>query len=730
MVDIEVTTGGINIEVTVNTMQITVATEEKQILIQPANVFSSGINVLDSLTTVAKATSIIFVGAVVTDNLDGTATVTIGEESVQDIVGEMVSGNTETLISVTYDDTAGKLNFVVENDLSQYDNSTSGFLTSYTETDTLQSVTDRGATTTTSITANSYLAGSWLNVTQDLFRQNTNLTGSVVLRDVSDDLLDIGFDLKGYANLYIKDTTPDINTGILMGDLSPLGLNGDTVIVGVSDFSDLEDQVQANTIYNGDITGNVAGVLTTARRVDGTLFQTNITPAGFGVLNDAGTLFVVDATKISGLLPLEITSSITAESYVGGSWLSFEQSRARINTALTGAVVLQDTSADLLDLGFDLKGHATLYINTATSDINTGFLFGDLSPLGFSGDAMIIGSQDFSDAGDQGQAGIAIQNSFTDDDQFIELSARNKADSSSYKVKIESVSGVSFEDVNDTILQIQSLGVAIAKPVSITDTSAQLNLINNGAVLTSFQTTSAGYLKVLPSGARVTIGEDVGSQNNTLNVMGSTGSTLLRIQDTDTNGTVGLIFQNDSQRWDFKVAGNASDKFTIRDATGGIDKFNIDIGATGDISFVNFGSLGVGTTSPLDKLTVLSSTPGDGIALKLPNDTNYAARIRAYNGGGILQLYGASGNVQTSIGGANDADAYFNSGGSLIVGGDTPNASAKLQADSTTQGFLPPRMTTTQRDAISSPAAGLVIYNTTTAKLNVYTTAWETITSS
>lgn len=34
------------------------------------------------------------------------------EEEIQDIVGAMVSGNTETNISVTYDDTNGKLNFV------------------------------------------------------------------------------------------------------------------------------------------------------------------------------------------------------------------------------------------------------------------------------------------------------------------------------------------------------------------------------------------------------------------------------------------------------------------------------------------------------------------------------------------------------------------------------------------------------------------------------------------
>lgn len=72
---------------------------------------------------------------------------------------------------------------------------------------------------------------------------------------------------------------------------------------------------------------------------------------------------------------------------------------------------------------------------------------------------------------------------------------------------------------------------------------------------------------------------------------------------------------------------------------------------------------------------------------------------------------------------------YISSTGNIGVGTTTPVASAKVDVTSTTQGFLPPRMTTTQRDAISSPAAGLLIYNTTTNKLNVFTTVWEAVTS-
>jgi hypothetical protein len=42
-----------------------------------------------------------------------------------------------------------------------------------------------------------------------------------------------------------------------------------------------------------------------------------------------------------------------------------------------------------------------------------------------------------------------------------------------------------------------------------------------------------------------------------------------------------------------------------------------------------------------------------------------------------------------------------------------PDPSAMLDVSATNKGFLTPRMTTVQRDAITSPAAGLIIYNTT-----------------
>jgi hypothetical protein len=64
--------------------------------------------------------------------------------------------------------------------------------------------------------------------------------------------------------------------------------------------------------------------------------------------------------------------------------------------------------------------------------------------------------------------------------------------------------------------------------------------------------------------------------------------------------------------------------------------------------------------------------------------------------------------------------AFESSSGGGYFNTTSVDASAVLQADSTTQGFLPPRMTTAQINAIVTPAEGLVAYNTTISHLCCY----------
>jgi len=62
--------------------------------------------------------------------------------------------------------------------------------------------------------------------------------------------------------------------------------------------------------------------------------------------------------------------------------------------------------------------------------------------------------------------------------------------------------------------------------------------------------------------------------------------------------------------------------------------------------------------------------------------------------------------------------------------GSAADTSAILDLKTTTQGFLPPRMTTTERDAITTPATGLVIFNTTTNGLEVRSSSgWSSLTT-
>jgi hypothetical protein len=62
------------------------------------------------------------------------------------------------------------------------------------------------------------------------------------------------------------------------------------------------------------------------------------------------------------------------------------------------------------------------------------------------------------------------------------------------------------------------------------------------------------------------------------------------------------------------------------------------------------------------------------------------------------------------------------------IGTNVPESSAQLDVNSSTRGFLPPRLTMAERNAIVSPANGLQIFNTTTGCINYYIgTGWQEV---
>lgn len=87
--------------------------------------------------------------------------------------------------------------------------------------------------------------------------------------------------------------------------------------------------------------------------------------------------------------------------------------------------------------------------------------------------------------------------------------------------------------------------------------------------------------------------------------------------------------------------------------------------------------------------------------------------MAAYSTSGTAVLGLSQGG---GLGGKFEGGAYVETYG--LAG--SPEASAVFEASATTKGALMPRMTTTQRDAISSPATGLEIFNITTNRKEHY----------
>jgi uncharacterized protein (TIGR02145 family) len=106
--------------------------------------------------------------------------------------------------------------------------------------------------------------------------------------------------------------------------------------------------------------------------------------------------------------------------------------------------------------------------------------------------------------------------------------------------------------------------------------------------------------------------------------------------------------------------------------------------------------------------------------------TDYDARIyREPGDDGNFNIFNF-GNGNLYLGANNSpSDIVVTANHNVGIGTTTPQA--KLDISSVSSGFLPPRMTTAQMNAIASPVEGLTIYNTDKHGLCFYYTRWNCI---
>jgi hypothetical protein len=149
------------------------------------------------------------------------------------------------------------------------------------------------------------------------------------------------------------------------------------------------------------------------------------------------------------------------------------------------------------------------------------------------------------------------------------------------------------------------------------------------------------------------------------------------------------------------------------------------------------GNIGIGTSIPSSRLNI----NGNGLAnevFRATNDknatidsvmvikasgrvgigtTNPAAELNIEGIGSTSQVLRISNDKNTTL----DSIFVIEPNGNVGIGTSTPTASAILALNSSTKGFLMPRMTTVQRDAIVSPAIGLIIFNLDDRCVDTYT---------
>jgi hypothetical protein len=147
---------------------------------------------------------------------------------------------------------------------------------------------------------------------------------------------------------------------------------------------------------------------------------------------------------------------------------------------------------------------------------------------------------------------------------------------------------------------------------------------------------------------------------------------------------------------------------------------HIDFSATGGNPNLNFLTFGGG--SSLIKMSSLAITGsiqcsffgGDSLLLGSTNP------LRLYNDSGSFHF-------QNSLNTTFLFSKYYNSQSALNIHPDTQSiSSANVYCDTK---LFPPRMTTTNRDLLT-PASGLLVFNSSTNKLNFYNgSSWEVVTS-
>lgn len=144
---------------------------------------------------------------------------------------------------------------------------------------------------------------------------------------------------------------------------------------------------------------------------------------------------------------------------------------------------------------------------------------------------------------------------------------------------------------------------------------------------------------------------------------------------------------------------------------------------TGNVSSYGYGNP-LNSYDPASRITVVVPATNGWVNLKddvaITNLSSEVTNVLPVANGGT----GSATKNFVDLTTAQTVEGNKSFTGTMVVGASAASgSSAALEVKSTTQGLLLPRLTTTQRDAVNTPLAGLLIYNSTAGKIQAYTEA-------
>jgi hypothetical protein len=189
-------------------------------------------------------------------------------------------------------------------------------------------------------------------------------------------------------------------------------------------------------------------------------------------------------------------------------------------------------------------------------------------------------------------------------------------------------------------------------------------------------------------------------------------TTKLQVYSTE-NGNWTTSFENGSVGGHQIYTGynNGTSRYGVYIQGGGNDANSYDLLVSGNkFAVVGNGNVGIGITSPT-KVLSLKRASICGIEL---DDSSAVTDIQSVGGRFIIDTPSqAYVNISSN-------NQFYVDGTSVGVHTAAPDPSAALDVTSTTQGFLPPRMSDTEMNSIAAPAAGLIVWNYDSGTLYVF----------